>query len=206
LPYFPIAEALATKIDDRALFSGVFHNLLDVHLAESEAELREKIGDRGYYTGDFEISALKEISSVGNSTRNPLVVAAASAISKEFARLPDSLAIKYATTLLKAEKEFHKKFHSQLSKLPTPANPATPGKKHLTDTSYWTTTENVKELLPNLRDKLKKLTESAGKKSELADFLGAPLASVSRWLSGDREPGGEITLKLLKWVEKQERK
>ncbi|HLX70763.1 MAG TPA: helix-turn-helix transcriptional regulator, partial [Verrucomicrobiae bacterium] len=75
LPYFPIAEALATKIDDRALFSGVFHNLLDVHLAESEAELREKIGDRGYYTGDFEISALKEISSVGNSTRNPLVVA-----------------------------------------------------------------------------------------------------------------------------------
>jgi hypothetical protein len=31
------------------------------------------------------------------------------------------------------------------------------------------------------------------------------LASVSRWLSGEREPGGEIALLMLKWVELQER-
>jgi hypothetical protein len=52
--------------------------------------------------------------------------------------------------------------------------------------------------------KLNRLTQEPGKKTELADFLGAPLASVSRWLSGKRDPGGETTLKLLRWVQEQE--
>jgi transcriptional regulator with XRE-family HTH domain len=67
-------------------------------------------------------------------------------------------------------------------------------------------TVGVKSPLASLRARLNKLTAQSGKKSELADYLGAPLASVSRWLSGDREPGGEITLKMLHWVELQERK
>ena len=62
----------------------------------------------------------------------------------------------------------------------------------------------VKAQLDNLLAKLNRLTQEPGKKTELADFLGAPLASVSRWLSGKRDPGGETTLKLLRWVQKQE--
>lgn len=55
--------------------------------------------------------------------------------------------------------------------------------------------------LPILLDELKKATAEPGKKSALAKFLGAPLASVSRWLSGEREPGGEITLRMRYWLD-----
>ena len=63
----------------------------------------------------------------------------------------------------------------------------------------------VKSQLDNLLAGLDRLVKEPGSKTALADFLGAPLASVSRWLSGKREPGREITLKMLRWVEQQER-
>ena len=59
--------------------------------------------------------------------------------------------------------------------------------------------------LPNLLNRLKKASEQRGKKSALAKFLGVSLVQVSQWLMGDREPGGETTLRLLHWVEQQER-
>ena len=68
----------------------------------------------------------------------------------------------------------------------------------------------VKPQLPKLLGRLRRATQEKGKKTELADFLGVKLASVSQWLSESpdvkREPGGEITLKMLYWVERQERK
>lgn len=73
--------------------------------------------------------------------------------------------------------------------------PSTPGKL-----------PTVKSQLKNLLARVNRIAEQPGKMSELADSLGAPLASVSRWLSGKREPGGETTLQLLHWVEQQERK
>ena len=74
----------------------------------------------------------------------------------------------------------------------------------LTETESATKLLPVKLQLKNLRTELNRLTEESGKKTELAGFLGAPLASVSRWLSGEREPGGETTLKMLRWVQEQE--
>jgi DNA-binding transcriptional regulator YiaG len=65
---------------------------------------------------------------------------------------------------------------------------------------------DVKAQLPNLLERLRKATAERGKKSTLAKFLGVPLANVSQWLSGVREPGGETTLRMLHWVEQQERK
>ncbi|MFO1487848.1 MAG: helix-turn-helix transcriptional regulator [Verrucomicrobiota bacterium] len=78
-------------------------------------------------------------------------------------------------------------------------------KEYLTSSSSLDKTSLVKAQLPSLLERLKRATQEAGKMSDLADFLNAPLASVSRWLSGKREPGGEITLKMLRWVEQQER-
>jgi transcriptional regulator with XRE-family HTH domain len=81
----------------------------------------------------------------------------------------------------------------------------------LTDTATYGNLTKVKAQLPSLLGRLNRATKESGKMSALADFLGkgtghkVPLASVSRWLSGKREPGGEITLKLLNWVELQER-
>lgn len=79
------------------------------------------------------------------------------------------------------------------------------GGNDLTETETHGKVEGVKSQLPTLLERLKKASEPAGQKTALAKFLGVPLASVSRWLSGEREPGGEITLQLLKWVEQQER-
>ena len=62
----------------------------------------------------------------------------------------------------------------------------------------------VKSQLKNLLADLNHLTREPGMKTKLADFLSAPLTSVSRWLSGEREPGGETTLKMLRWVQEQE--
>ena len=81
-----------------------------------------------------------------------------------------------------------------------------PGENNkLTTSSTYAKMPSVKSQLENLLAALNRLTEKSGKKTELADFLDAPLASVSRWLSGKRDPGGETTLQLLRWVEQQER-
>jgi DNA-binding transcriptional regulator YiaG len=77
-------------------------------------------------------------------------------------------------------------------------------RKLLTEAESHAKLSPVKSQLDNLLATLNRLTKEPGKKTELADFLGAPLASVSRWLSGDREPGGQTTLRLLHWVEQQE--
>lgn len=67
----------------------------------------------------------------------------------------------------------------------------------------------VKAQLPSLLERLRKATAATGKKTELAEFLrrvtraNVPLASVSRWLSGEREPGGEIALQLDEWATRQ---
>lgn len=76
----------------------------------------------------------------------------------------------------------------------------------LTEAESSNTTFSVKPQLPDLLDRLQKATAQPGKKTELAKSLKVPLASVSRWLSGEREPGGEVALQMLHWVEHEERK
>jgi transcriptional regulator with XRE-family HTH domain len=52
----------------------------------------------------------------------------------------------------------------------------------------------------------RKLILARGAKSKLAAHLGVSRQAVSEWFSGKSNPGAETTLKLLKWVEQQERK
>lgn len=79
-------------------------------------------------------------------------------------------------------------------------------KKPLTDVTESAKYDSVKSRIGNLMDRLKRATAERGTKSKLAEYLGVPLANVSQWLSGEREPAGETTLKMLHWVELQERK
>ena len=78
-------------------------------------------------------------------------------------------------------------------------------KKDLTNVSVYGNIEGVKPKLPALLQRIKKATEPRGKKTQLAKFLDVPLSKVSQWLAGENEPGGETTLRLLHWVEQQER-
>lgn len=60
--------------------------------------------------------------------------------------------------------------------------------------------------MDRLRSRLTRATAVRGQKAALANWLGVPLSSISTWLSGRREPGGEIALRLLQWAEQQEGK
>jgi hypothetical protein len=80
-----------------------------------------------------------------------------------------------------------------------------PEKHILTHAAISEIVPDVKSVMRDLRKRLAKVAQPRGKKAELARFLGAPLSSVSRWLSGLQEPGGETTLRLLQWVEQEER-
>lgn len=61
-----------------------------------------------------------------------------------------------------------------------------------------------------LKARIQKATENPGGKSMLAKFLGVDLTQLSKWLTDSpksaREPGADYTLKMLQWVEAQERK
>jgi transcriptional regulator with XRE-family HTH domain len=63
----------------------------------------------------------------------------------------------------------------------------------------------VKSTMANLLERLNKATSQRGMKSKLAKVMSVPLSNISQWLSGEREPGGGTTLKLLHWVEQHER-
>lgn len=78
-------------------------------------------------------------------------------------------------------------------------------KMELTDVAMNSNFQDVKAKLPALRKRLNVATHARGTKTALAKFMGVSLSKVSHWLAGSHEPGGEHTLKLLHWVEHEER-
>ena len=60
--------------------------------------------------------------------------------------------------------------------------------------------------LAELLRRIEGATSQRGKKTELAKFLGVTPQGLNDWLSGRREPGGEVTLLMLEWVSAEETK
>lgn len=71
---------------------------------------------------------------------------------------------------------------------------------HLTVGSLKSNTMDVKSEIDKLIERVKHKASKPGAKAELARMLDVDPARVSEWLSGKKEPGGEYTLRLLKWV------
>lgn len=86
---------------------------------------------------------------------------------------------------------------------PAAASPERNLKKGVDEDSESRDTAPMKTEMERLIDKVKKLTEPRGMKSGLAEHLGVSTSTISEWLAGHYEPGGQATLKLLQWVEKQ---
>jgi len=84
------------------------------------------------------------------------------------------------------------------------------GKESFTLRNASVTNTDVKALWPVLKKRLQAATADRGGKSALAQFLGVKVQAVSQWLTDNeeskREPGAETALRMLKWVEQQERK
>jgi len=60
--------------------------------------------------------------------------------------------------------------------------------------------------LDRLFRRVRTLTKARGAAVSLAEHLGVSRSTLSDWLSGRFEPGGEVTLRLLKWVTAAEAK
>jgi DNA-binding transcriptional regulator YiaG len=138
---------------------------------------------------------------VGNLNEEDVLSALQSDLKGFISSTPPHLYAELWSNIIAACWRFQERHVQEIGDMPE----GIPQKKDLTDTETIATTSDVKAQLPKLLERLKKASSASGKKSELANFLGVPLASVSRWLSGEREPGGEITLKMFHWVEQQER-
>jgi len=134
------------------------------------------------------------------------------AFSISFNWLPDDLQLIYSEALISAHKSFAKKYSAQLATLQPPAARKFLGqtfevrKNGLTDAETSEKLGAVNHPFKKLLADLRQATSAPGEMSALAKYLGektganVPLASVSRWLSGKREPGGEITLWMREWV------
>jgi transcriptional regulator with XRE-family HTH domain len=61
----------------------------------------------------------------------------------------------------------------------------------------------MKTEIPKLIERVKRKASKPGSKAALAKELRVAPARISEWLSGEKEPGGEYTLRLLNWVELQ---
>jgi transcriptional regulator with XRE-family HTH domain len=77
-------------------------------------------------------------------------------------------------------------------------------KKTLTETSANRKIPPVKSPMKILLAKVSALTKERGRKVALANFLHVNQSRVSEWLSDKVEPSGEVTLRLLEWVNAEE--
>jgi transcriptional regulator with XRE-family HTH domain len=61
----------------------------------------------------------------------------------------------------------------------------------------------MKTEIQKLIERVKRKASKPGAKVALAKELDVAPARISEWLSGEKEPGGDYTLRLLRWVEQQ---
>jgi transcriptional regulator with XRE-family HTH domain len=80
-----------------------------------------------------------------------------------------------------------------------------PPEKLLTGSSLKSKYKGVKSEIQKLIEQVRRKASKLGGKSALAKELDVAPARISEWLSGKKEPGGEYTLMLQRWVEQQER-
>jgi len=202
-------------VDERDLFSAVYNEKLRDEIAlksrEAESDPARKYGRQDHptdpigrvYAQEFMQAALKDwIECVPDAKLKELVNAiryAAMPLADDWADGADT------PEIIQKRREAMDRARTRLRERRAYLASSQYQNIMLTDTASSAKVEPVKSQLDNLLGGLDRLIKEPGKKTDLAGFLGAPLASVSRWLSGKREPGREITLKMLRWVEQQER-
>jgi hypothetical protein len=210
-----IDKSLRERIPQRAVFSGVYKEflkpLVEKHLAELARLWGGKLDEDG-------LDVVRELgqNTVGGVGRLGLLHYLHKEFVKAVSDIPPDLyqefysgAISTCRTFLKANSRRIQEWSVTGKRDNPPAWIESPQTKQLTDTEISSKDVAVKVQLPSLLERLKKATQAPGKKTELAKFLSkqlaakVPLASVSRWLSGEREPGGEVALQLDAWATKQ---
>lgn len=203
-PFIGRIEDISYEIDASELLSKTFNDdiqkrLLEKYYADFDYNL---FGGDAIHTG---FGALPE-----GEAAEKYLLRFVQDLNCSFAELPHAGKEKMLSLMVRIFAKFSKEW--QYGRRDFPGWPDEDTENDLTEAETSEKMLPVKVSLQNLLERLHLATKETGKMSELADFLGkatgnkVPLASVSRWLSGKREPGGQITLALLDWVEQQERK
>jgi transcriptional regulator with XRE-family HTH domain len=177
--------AIVRSIPPRLLFSDAYKN----HIAPAMPR-----NEQGYLSSP----------RGGETDSRALALQTAYTIQSKLATLQGSLLEKYLGGLMRLDSGFCEEHAKELKRLRM--NEAE--EKDLIETFELGIIDGeMKPLLPQLLDRLRKATNARGAKSKLAAELNIPLTSISQWLnqSQDREPGGEQTLKLLAWVQQYEK-
>jgi len=66
-------------------------------------------------------------------------------------------------------------------------------------------TERYKSL-QGLLSAVKRATKARGKRTQLADDLDVSRQQLNGWLNGHKVPSGEVTLRLINWLDEQAKK
>jgi len=117
-----------------------------------------------------------------------------------FSRIPPHLYQDYFGTLMAASSDF---YHAHKKDIPLELQSPEIHKIPLIEPSLKHRTDAAMKDVPTLKGllvELKRFAKIRGNKAKIARKFGVSEASVSEWLRGKKEPSGEITLRLLRWV------
>ena len=189
------------KLTDRA-GNGLFSEAYDTWLKPFfDAELKNLKALTG---GKLEAADLGQLDGMGQGTSvgilgpDEVLKLSSFLIKNLVSSIPPQLCAEIYGDIATTIKQFHRRHREEIERFPKHQLP-----KFTSDVK----SENRKSWPADLAGLLKRvrvLVERKGMKARLAADLGVPQSCVSEWLGGKYEPSGEITLRLLQWVEEQE--
>jgi transcriptional regulator with XRE-family HTH domain/DNA-binding transcriptional regulator YiaG len=137
---------------------------------------------------NISVQPLRTIPALGSFSSDKVLAVLIKVLKTKLDSTPACSRVQFRNHIISAAEDFSFNEKSCLTDVPTNEN-----------------NSDVKAKLPTLLKRLNEATRKRGMKTSLAKFIGVPLSKVSEWLSGAHEPSGENTLRLLHWVEQQER-
>jgi transcriptional regulator with XRE-family HTH domain len=207
-PFFETDPNLnPSGFNNTGLFSWAFDRFLVGDASNIAHEIIRIVGEQAYRSGQWESALLLNFPPVGSPPSRALAFLVKKLIPLRMATLSDELLGKYGMALLEADEAFRKRYRRQLlepSSLPTlrklQERKEEGAENVFTDVTLKSKSEAMKSEMQKLMDKVRRKASHPGAKALLARELDVAPARISEWLRGDKEPGGEYTLQLLKWV------
>lgn len=199
-----------SQIAQRALFSEVYMALIKPELSRSTVFV-DILKKKASAFADAGMS-VEVIPNIGLPT-GPTQAAISKMAGAILKRLPPHLVSGYFNAFVNASNHFESIHADEIGSWGNVKGPeaelqkATPQKELLTQYYAIRNTPEVQQNLTwtSLIRRLLNVISEHGKKAELAREINVPLPRISELLAGKWEPGGERTLRLLKWVTEQEK-
>lgn len=197
-----ISDGFTAGIAEKATFSEVYETVLAPFFTAHQKALRD------YTEGAMDAAGVEEFDETttpiaGHIQPKDVALIVARIVLSMAAKTPFSHYEALYSAISAALSSFareHQGILESFAKLQKPS--ALPP---LTEDTQKSNSLPVHSPLANLIERVKRAASASGKKAELARLLDVAPARVSEWLAGKKEPGGETTLRLLAWVEQQER-